>query len=327
MLEPLAAEVGAQALVVRPRRSASDVERLAGEAGEVDVLVANAALPASGLLTELTQEQIDRMLEVNLRAPIALARALAPGMVEPRPRPHGVHLLAGRQGGLARLLDLLGDQVRPARASRSGCVRTCARDGVGVSVVLPGFIRDAGMFAEAGIDAAARSWARATPEQVAAGRHPGGRAQPGRGGRWRRSPLRLGASFAARGARGWRPRSAGRWAATRSRSTWPRVSATSALRTSGRGAGLAVVPAGCRRRASSGCVSGVLARHRGQRGDDLVGQLGAVDRALGRGLDPDDDVVAVDLLQEDRGRGAGRRRDLVVEQRLNLAGPDAGGRA
>ena len=30
------------------------------------------------MLTDLTQEQIDRMLEVNLRAPIALARALVP---------------------------------------------------------------------------------------------------------------------------------------------------------------------------------------------------------------------------------------------------------
>ena len=33
------------------------------------MLVANAALPASGLLSDLTDEQIDRMLDVNLRAP------------------------------------------------------------------------------------------------------------------------------------------------------------------------------------------------------------------------------------------------------------------
>ena len=60
-----------------------DVRQLAAvaESERVDVLVANAGLPASGLLTELTAEQVDRMLEVNLRAPIALAHALAPGMV------------------------------------------------------------------------------------------------------------------------------------------------------------------------------------------------------------------------------------------------------
>ena len=42
------------------------------------MLVANAALPGAAELTDLTQDQIDGMLEVNLRAPIALARALVP---------------------------------------------------------------------------------------------------------------------------------------------------------------------------------------------------------------------------------------------------------
>ena len=55
-----------------------DVERLAAEPAEVDILIANAALPASGHLLELTPAQIDTMLEVNLRAPIALVRAFAP---------------------------------------------------------------------------------------------------------------------------------------------------------------------------------------------------------------------------------------------------------
>src|SRR2546421_714887 len=96
VLEPLARELGARAvpcdLALPP-----DVERLAAEAGEVDVLVANAALPASGVLTELSQEQIDLMLEVNLRAPVALARALAPRMIERR-RGHMVFIssLAGK---------------------------------------------------------------------------------------------------------------------------------------------------------------------------------------------------------------------------------------
>ena len=95
-----------------PRRRRAAARRAPGE---VDVLVANAALPASGELTELTQEQIDRMLEVNLRAPIALARALAPAMIE-RGRGHMVFVssLCG-QGRLARLVDLLGDEVRAAR--------------------------------------------------------------------------------------------------------------------------------------------------------------------------------------------------------------------
>ena len=96
VLEPLAAEVGGHA-VVRDLGNRDDVARLAAEAAAVDVLVANAALPASGMLTELTPEQIDRMLEVNLRAPVALARALSPGMIERR-RGHLVFIssLAGK---------------------------------------------------------------------------------------------------------------------------------------------------------------------------------------------------------------------------------------
>ena len=82
---------------LRPRATVTRWQRLAEEAADVDVFVANAALPASGMLTELTQEQIDRMLEVNLRAPMALARALAPRMIERR-RGHMVFIssLAGK---------------------------------------------------------------------------------------------------------------------------------------------------------------------------------------------------------------------------------------
>ena len=71
----------------------------------VDVLVANAALPATGELSEFTQEQIDRMLEVNLRAPIALAHALAPGMVA-RGRGHMVFIssLSGKSANPASSL-------------------------------------------------------------------------------------------------------------------------------------------------------------------------------------------------------------------------------
>jgi len=80
VLAPLAEETGGRA-VACDLASRPDLERLIVDAGEIDVLVANAALPASGPLLEYEQDAIDRALEVNLRAPIALARALAPGMV------------------------------------------------------------------------------------------------------------------------------------------------------------------------------------------------------------------------------------------------------
>src|SRR4029453_5378903 len=77
---PRAAELGARA-AAPDLADPEQVERLAAEAGAVDILVANAALPSSGQLLDYTMEQIDRSLAVNLRAPVALARLLAPAMV------------------------------------------------------------------------------------------------------------------------------------------------------------------------------------------------------------------------------------------------------
>jgi short-subunit dehydrogenase len=166
VLEPLAREVGGRAIPC-DLADRKDLERLVGEAGEIDVLVANAALPASGAFTELTQDQIDRMLEINLRAPIALAHAVSPGMV------------ARRSGHIVFISSLAGKVASPASSIYSATkfglrgfalgVREDLRPhGVGVSVVLPGFIRDAGMFAEAGVELP-RGVGTRTPEEVADG--------------------------------------------------------------------------------------------------------------------------------------------------------------
>jgi short-subunit dehydrogenase len=146
VLEPLAAELAAR-LIVSDLASRADVARLIDEAGRVDVLIANAGVPATGLLVELTQDEIDRMLEVNLRAHVALARALAPRMIE------------RRRGHMVFVSSLSGKAVAPASSVYSatkfglrGFALALREDlrphGVGVSTVLPGFIREAGMFVD-----------------------------------------------------------------------------------------------------------------------------------------------------------------------------------
>jgi len=164
VLEPLATELGGRALGCDLAERAQ-VQRLVQEAGDVDVLVANAALPASGLLLELDQEQIDRMIEVNLRAPIALARAFAPAMVQRR----GGHMvfissLAGKVASPAS--SIYSATKFGVRGFALGLRQDLQADGVGVSVVLPGFIRGAGMFAEAEIDLP-RGVGTRSPEDVA----------------------------------------------------------------------------------------------------------------------------------------------------------------
>jgi uncharacterized protein len=165
VLEPLAHDLGGRAIGCDLSRR-KEVDRLVHEAGEIDVLVANAALPASGVFTDLTQGQIDRMLKVNLRAPVALARALAPGMI------------ARRRGHMVFISSLAGKAASPASSIYSATkfgIRGFAlglRDdlrphGVGVSVVLPGFIREAGMFADAAVNLP-RGVGTRSPEDVAA---------------------------------------------------------------------------------------------------------------------------------------------------------------
>jgi short-subunit dehydrogenase len=148
VLEPLAGEVGGRALSADLSDPAAPA-RLLAEAGQVDVLVANAGLPASGALRSFSEEQLDRALAVNLRAPMLLAHGLLEGMVE-RGRGHMVFMssLAGRAAST-------GSSVYSAskfglRGFGLGLREDLAGTGVGVSVILPGFIRDAGMFAESG---------------------------------------------------------------------------------------------------------------------------------------------------------------------------------
>jgi short-subunit dehydrogenase len=165
VLDGLAAEVGGRA-VACDLALREDVDRLAREASEVDVLVANAGVPASGVLTALTQERLDRILEVNLRAPIALAHALAPAMIE-RGRGHMVFMssLSGRAAGPAS--SLYAATKFGLRGFALSIREDLRRHGVGVSVVLPGFIRDAGMFADARVKLPPGVGTR-SPEEVAA---------------------------------------------------------------------------------------------------------------------------------------------------------------
>jgi short-subunit dehydrogenase len=166
VLAALAEETGGRAIVC-DLASEHDLERLIAEAGEVDVLVANAALPGSGSLLEYDQDAIDRALDVNLRAPIALARALAPGMVQ-RGRGHLV-FISSLQGKAATPNSSLYVATKFGLRGFALALREDLRDaGVGVSVVMPGFIRDAGLFADSGVQLPIGVGTR-TPEQVADG--------------------------------------------------------------------------------------------------------------------------------------------------------------
>jgi short-subunit dehydrogenase len=165
-LEPLAGRYGART-VVADLADPDDVERLAREAAGTDILIANAALPSSGELLDYTPDQIDRALAVNLRAPAMLARLLAPAMVEAR-RGH-LAFVGSMSGKTATKYSALYDATKFGLRGFALSLRQDLHDhGVGVSIVQPGFVRDAGMFAATGADAPA-GLRTVSPRQVVAG--------------------------------------------------------------------------------------------------------------------------------------------------------------
>jgi short-subunit dehydrogenase len=149
VLEELAPELDARTLTVDLSVPA-EVERLVTDAGDVDILIANAALPASGTLESFSVEEIDRALDVNLRAPIVLAHELAPGMVR-RGRGH-LLFVSSLAGKASTPRTAIYNATKFGLRGFAGALRADLRgSGVGVSCVFPGFISEAGMFADAGV--------------------------------------------------------------------------------------------------------------------------------------------------------------------------------
>lgn len=164
-LTKLANELGECRVVVADLSRAGEPERLAREAGAVDILVSNAGVPASGRLASFSLDEIDRAIAVNLRAGIVLAHELSPAMVE------------RRQGHIVFMASVAG-KVPAAGVSIYNATKFGIRGfglalreelfgtGVGVSTVSPTFISGAGMWAETGLRANPLA-GEVTPERVA----------------------------------------------------------------------------------------------------------------------------------------------------------------
>lgn len=167
LLDPLAAELGAVAAPADLTDRAA-LKALVDAHSSVDILIANAAVPASGLLESFDETELDRIVEANLTAPIQLTRALVPGMIK-RGKGHVV-LVSSLAGKVASP----GSSMYAAtkfgiRGFALALRQDLGQHNVGVSLVTPGFIRDAGMFVKSGAeDALPPTVGTSTPEDVAA---------------------------------------------------------------------------------------------------------------------------------------------------------------
>jgi len=163
-LEPLRAELKADVFVADLAERA-DVDRLAEAACEHDVIVLNAALPASGSLDDFTAHEIDRALDVNLRSPIHVARLASRAMAQ---RKRGqIVFISSISGKVAATGSSLYSATKFGLRGFSLGLRADMRaSGVGVTTIFPGFIRDAGMFAMTGVRLPRGAGTR-SPEDVA----------------------------------------------------------------------------------------------------------------------------------------------------------------
>jgi short-subunit dehydrogenase len=122
------------------------VEEAESTLGPIDILVNNAGIEAIVPYTDLPPDHIEAMIRTNLEAPLILSRLVLEGMIE-RGRGHVVMMssLGGKKGSpysatyAATKAGLI--------AWTSGLRIELEGTGVSASVICPGFVSEAGMFA------------------------------------------------------------------------------------------------------------------------------------------------------------------------------------
>jgi NAD(P)-dependent dehydrogenase (short-subunit alcohol dehydrogenase family) len=141
--------------VARSAEVASAMARVVGELGRIDVLVNNAGIAFARRIDEYTEEELDRMLSVNLKGALLCVRAALPALRKTR----------GAIVSVASMTGLVGqDSGAVYSASKGGLVAMTkslaielARDGIRVNCVCP-----------AGVDTPLmRQWAETLPDPAA----------------------------------------------------------------------------------------------------------------------------------------------------------------
>ncbi|MGD8317721.1 MAG: SDR family NAD(P)-dependent oxidoreductase [Myxococcales bacterium] len=133
--------------------------------GPIDILINNAGMEWVCAYTNMSAGRIEQMVQTNLIAPLILSRLVLPEMI------------ARGSGHVVMMSSLGGKKGSPYSATyaatkagliewTSGVREELRGTGVSASVICPGFVSDAGMFAEYG-KSAPRIAGESTPEAVA----------------------------------------------------------------------------------------------------------------------------------------------------------------
>jgi short-subunit dehydrogenase len=130
------------------------VERTEAELGPVDVLVNNAGFDHFSSFTDLSAEDIERMLELNLYALILLTREVVPAMLQ-RKRGHVVNLSSGAGKTMVPYSAVYSATKHAVVGFTLSLRAELHGSGVSASVVAPGYVKGAGMYE--------RDWGSKTP--------------------------------------------------------------------------------------------------------------------------------------------------------------------
>ena len=146
-----------------------DLERFIDQAlpdlPPIDILVNCAGAGRYGPLADHGADEIDRLLALNVRAPIALTRAVLPGMRQRR---------RGRVVNVASIAGRLGVPNESVSSATKGALAVFSRalaaelsgSGVGVTVVFPGVVQT--RFFERRGAPYARGWPKPLPPELVA---------------------------------------------------------------------------------------------------------------------------------------------------------------
>jgi NAD(P)-dependent dehydrogenase (short-subunit alcohol dehydrogenase family) len=136
-VQEIAAAGGQASFVAADLGDAADVQRLASDVGDVDILINNAGISRFGPTAELDVATFDKMFASNVRAPFFLVAAFAPAMAA---RGNGSIVSVSSMAGGVGLAG--GAAYGATKASLEAMTRAWAAEysasGVRVNTVAPG---------------------------------------------------------------------------------------------------------------------------------------------------------------------------------------------
>jgi NAD(P)-dependent dehydrogenase (short-subunit alcohol dehydrogenase family) len=136
-VDEITAAGGKASFVAADLGDAADVQRLASDIGDVDILINNAGITLFGPTAEFEVSAFDKIFAINVRAPFFLVAAFAPGMAA---RGHGSIVSVSSMAGGVGLVR--GAAHGATKASLEAMTRAWAAEysasGVRVNAIAPG---------------------------------------------------------------------------------------------------------------------------------------------------------------------------------------------